>query len=276
MSSNRLPGKVLMEVGGGKLIDRIINSALLSSKVNKIYVATSNDKSDDPLVEYLKNEEVSIFRGSLDNVFSRYYEIALIEKNNFDSVVRLTADCPLLDSNLIDNVIEYHDKNNYEYTTTGLSKSFPLGQAVEVINLKTLLELNTNSLDKEDLEHVTRYIWKRPQTFNCGSFTYVNKKYPGFWDTYTLFRLYINCFAPREQAYFHTDSGVWTFLYYPIHNFDCDKNQGGCTEFFVDEQIIGIPPYYNSMVRFSAPMEHRATPFKDHHRFTIALKCIKK
>lgn len=104
---------------------------------------------------------------------------------------------------------------------------------------------------------------------------YVNKKYPGFWDTYTLFRLYINCFAPREQAYFHTDSGVWTFLYYPIHNFDCDKNQGGCTEFFVDEQIIGIPPYYNSMVRFSAPMEHRATPFKDHHRFTIALKCIK-
>ncbi len=178
MSSNRLPGKVLMEVGGGKLIDRIINSALLSSKVNKLYVATSNDKSDDPLVEYLKNEEVSIFRGSLDNVFSRYYEIALIEKNNFDSVVRLTADCPLLDSNLIDNVIEYHDKNNYEYTSTGLSKSFPLGQAVEVINLKTLLELNTNSLDKEDLEHVTRYIWKRPETFNCGSFTYVNKKYP--------------------------------------------------------------------------------------------------
>ena len=87
--------------------------------------------------------------------------------------------------------------------------------------------------------------------------------------------MYINCFAPREQAYFHTDSGVWTILYYPIHNFDCDKNQGGCTELFVDEQFIGIPPYYNSIVRFSAPMEHRATPFKDHHRFTIALKCIK-
>lgn len=104
---------------------------------------------------------------------------------------------------------------------------------------------------------------------------YINEKYPGFWDTYTLCSLYINCFAPREQAYFHTDSGVWTILYYPIHNFDCDKNQGGCTELFVDEQIIGIPPYYNSIVRFSAPMEHRATPFKDHHRFTIALKCIK-
>ena len=105
---------------------------------------------------------------------------------------------------------------------------------------------------------------------------YINEKYPGFWDTYTLCSLYINCFAPREQAYFHTDSGVWTILYYPIHNFDCDKNQGGCTELFVDEQIIGIPPYYNSMVRFSAPMEHRATPFKDYHRFTIALKCIEK
>tara|TARA_B100001996_G_scaffold382388_1_gene374083 strand:+ start:129 stop:650 length:522 start_codon:yes stop_codon:yes gene_type:complete len=104
---------------------------------------------------------------------------------------------------------------------------------------------------------------------------YVNEKYDGFWDTYTLQRLYINCFAPREFANFHQDLGVWTFLYYPIHNFDYDKNQGGCTEFFVDEQVIGIPPTYNSIVRFSAPMEHRATPFKDHHRFTIALKCIK-
>ena len=92
--------------------------------------------------------------------------------------------------------------------------------------------------------------------------------------------MYVNIFAPKETAYFHKDSvgdsDQWTFLYYPIHNFDCDKNQGGCTEFFVDEQIIGIPPYYNSMVRFSAPMEHRATPFKDYHRFTIALKCIEK
>jgi len=178
MSSNRLPGKVLMEVGGGKLIDRIINSARCSSKVNKIYVATSNDKSDDQLVEYLKNKEVSIFRGSLDNVFSRYYEISLIEKNNFDSIVRLTADCPLLDSNLINNTLEYHYRNNYDYTSTGLSKSFPLGQAVEVVNLKKFLKLNTQSLDKEDLEHVTRYIWKRPESFDCGSFPYDNNNYP--------------------------------------------------------------------------------------------------
>ena len=80
MSSNRLPGKVLMEVGGGKLIDRIIDSARQSKNVKKIYVATSTHKSDDPLVEYLDDKEVSIYRGSLDNVFARYQKISLIEE----------------------------------------------------------------------------------------------------------------------------------------------------------------------------------------------------
>ena len=178
MSSNRLPGKVLMEVGGGKLIDRIIDSARQSKNVKKIYVATSTHKSDDPLVEYLDDKEVSVYRGSLDNVFARYQKISLIEEKEFDSIIRLTGDCPLLDSNLIDDTLNYHYENNYEYTSTGLSKTFPLGQSVEVINLMEFLNINIDSLSPEDLEHVTRYIWKRPNQYFCGSFEYKNNKFP--------------------------------------------------------------------------------------------------
>lgn len=178
MSSKRLPGKVLMETGGGTLIDRIINSAQKSKLSKKIYIATSRDKSDDPLVNYLKNKNVEVYRGSLDNVFSRYYEIALNEMKHFDSIVRLTGDCPLLDSNLIDNTLNFHYKNNCDYTSTGLSKTFPLGQSVEVVSLKKFLQIDKKLLDKEDLEHVTRYIWKRTKIYKCGSPSYENHRHP--------------------------------------------------------------------------------------------------
>ena len=99
MSSSRLPGKVLKEINNKSLVQRIIDSTKASSYSSKIYIATSIDKTDDVLVEHLKQQDVSIYRGSLENVFSRFYEITNKEQSNFDSVVRLTADCPLLDPN---------------------------------------------------------------------------------------------------------------------------------------------------------------------------------
>ena len=110
---------------------------------------------------------------------------------------------------------------------------------------------------------------------------HIHEKYPGFWDNYKIYRLYINVFAPKEQAYFHTDSSEesdqFTFIYYPSSDvFQYDIEQGGWTEFYLDKKIIGVPPYSNSIVRFSSEVRHRATPYRDHHRFTIALKCVNK
>jgi spore coat polysaccharide biosynthesis protein SpsF len=178
MSSNRLPGKVLMKIENKTLIERTIDAAKLAKNIDKIYVATSNDKSDDILYEYLTKRNISVYRGSLDNVFSRYYKIAHLEKQNYKNIVRLTGDCPLIDPNVIDDVIKEHYQSNNDYTSTGLSKSYPLGQAVEVIKIDTLLNLNNYDLDKEDLEHVTRYIWKRPNKFLCGSKVYINEDFP--------------------------------------------------------------------------------------------------
>ena len=109
---------------------------------------------------------------------------------------------------------------------------------------------------------------------------HIHDRYPGFWDTYRVYRLYINVFAPREQAYFHTDSegdsDQWTFLYYPIPDFEWKLNDGGWTEFDLDGKVIGVTPLPNSLVRFTSSINHRATPYRNHHRFTIAIKCINK
>tara|TARA_E500000331_G_scaffold42656_1_gene35235 strand:+ start:2164 stop:2868 length:705 start_codon:yes stop_codon:yes gene_type:complete len=118
--------------------------------------------------------------------------------------------------------------------------------------------------------------------------TGVGEKYPKFWDLYQIYRLYINYFGPREQANFHRDcdlpddpqdeaeqrnSNQITLLYYPKHRFDYTMDEGGCTEFYMDDRVIGIPPTANSMSYFTSTILHRATPFRSHSRFTVAAKC---
>jgi hypothetical protein len=86
-----------------------------------------------------------------------------------------------------------------------------------------------------------------------------------------LYRMYINCFAPSEQANFHTDGEGYTFLYYPIMK-EYDLDEGGETQFLLDGNIFGIRPISNRMSVFDGIIPHRATPLRNNHRFTIAIK----
>lgn len=87
-----------------------------------------------------------------------------------------------------------------------------------------------------------------------------------------MYRMYVNCFAPSEQPYFHTDGSddEYTFLYYP--NMDWDVDRGGETQFFVDNTFYGVVPIPNRIVLFDASLLHKATSFRDRHRFTVAIK----
>lgn len=135
-----------------------------------------------------------------------------------------------------------------------------------------------------DLYHVdsseTGSISKEGKAIYNAFVKHIHEKYPGFWDTYRIYRLYINVFCPKEMAFFHEDADPdtdqWTFLYYPMHDFEWKMEQGGWTEFWLDNKIIGVPPFANSLVRFSSEITHRATPFRDHHRMTIAIKVANK
>ena len=91
-----------------------------------------------------------------------------------------------------------------------------------------------------------------------------------------LVRLYVNCFAPNEKPYFHRDVGIddhgVTFLYYP--HFDYDIDNGGETQFDIDRSLYGIPPIPNRLVCFPANILHKATSYRNHHRFTVAIKYV--
>ena len=83
-------------------------------------------------------------------------------------------------------------------------------------------------------------------------------------------RMYVNCFAPGENPYFHEDGECITFLYYV--NMDWDLQNGGETQFYIDGNILGVPAVPNRLVMFDGMIPHRATSFRNGHRFTIAIK----
>ena len=85
-----------------------------------------------------------------------------------------------------------------------------------------------------------------------------------------LYRMYVNCFAPGENPYFHTDGEGLTFLYYV--NPEWNVQEGGETQFYVDDNVYGVSPIPNRLVMFNGMILHRATSFRSQHRFTVAIK----
>lgn len=156
MGSTRLPGKILMPIplGCGKPILKWITDALkISNYHQNIVVASSNDFSNDVLIDFCQQENIILHRGSEDDVLSRFTEI--IVRYDCDIVVRLTADNPLIDINKLDLAIESHIKSNADYTyTTGLA----IGMNFEIVNVKALLSLQNENLSNSDKEHVTLFI----------------------------------------------------------------------------------------------------------------------
>lgn len=165
-TSTRLPNKVLKEIQGKSLLQIHIERIKRSKNIDKLVVATTTNFTDEPIVELCKALGSPFSRGSEIDVLDRFYQA--IEKEIPPLyVVRLTSDCPLIDSALIDSVIEYCIKNNLDYCSNTLDPHFPDGQDVEVFKfsaLKTAWEAATQSSERE---HVTPYIWKN-STFKGG------------------------------------------------------------------------------------------------------------
>lgn len=156
MKSTRLPGKILLPLpfsDGLPMISRIINSLNKSRYGGQIIVATSKDKENDILINYLESIEVAYFRGEELNVLSRF--VTITESKSFDVVVRITSDNPILDYDLLDEVLDNHIRNNNDYTFT---TSLPVGMNFEIIKGSSLISLATETLSDADKEHVTLFI----------------------------------------------------------------------------------------------------------------------
>jgi glutamate-1-semialdehyde 2,1-aminomutase len=170
MSSSRLPGKVMMEVNGKPMIYWQVKRILQAKSVNKLIIATSIDPSDDALADFLKANSIEVYRGSLNNVFSRYCELA--EVFPCDALIRLTGDCPLVMPQLIDEMVEKFYEVKVDYLSNTLEPTFPDGLDIEIIKPTVLKKLSEFKLDDKELEHVTCGVYTRPQTFS--QFNYSN------------------------------------------------------------------------------------------------------
>jgi len=160
-SSKRLPRKSLMEIFGRPLA--VLCAERSSNEFSDLIVATSNEKSDDDLVNALSKAGIFCYRGSLENVLERF--IAIIKIYNMrdnDVVIRLTADNPIVDKHFLENLKNVWEKNDLDYMSAEpedmKNSLWPKGLSAEFIKVKWLLESFNQDKSKDNLEHVTKYV----------------------------------------------------------------------------------------------------------------------
>ena len=161
MSSTRLPFKVMKEVLGKPLIGYVFERLAYSKRINKIILATSRSKENDPLARYVKDLGFEVYRGSEEDVLERFYYAATGYKPQ--TVVRVTADTPLIDPKVCDRLIDFFLRETADYACLG--KTFAEGVDCEVFSYSALVKAYQNSNKKSEREHVTPYIYNHPHLF---------------------------------------------------------------------------------------------------------------
>lgn len=159
LTSTRLPGKVLKEIQGKSLLQIHAERVKASKLISRHIIAISDNIKDDELEQYCKQHGLEVFRGSEHDVLSRFYGIA--KHCQAPAVVRLTADCPLIDPNLIDQTIALYKDSEVDYVTNCIPASFPDGMDVEVFSFTALEKAMKEAHLLSDREHVTPFIWRQ-------------------------------------------------------------------------------------------------------------------
>ena len=131
---------------GSPMLFRQIERVKRAKTISSIVIATSSDPTDDPLEEFAESQKISLYRGSLDNVFSRYREIS--GHSSESCYVRLTGDCPLADPMVIDKVVMEHLDSGADYTSNTMARTYPRGLDVEVFESKALAKLEDSGLSQ--------------------------------------------------------------------------------------------------------------------------------
>ena len=157
MTSTRLPGKVLVEVAGRTLLEHHLDRLAWSGL--PLYVATTANDADDPIVEVAHGRGLVVHRGSEHDVLARFHECA--EVNGLDVVVRVTSDCPLIDGHIIADAVDRFTArdDDWIYLSNGLERTFPRGLDLEVFSAVALADAYQNATGPAQREHVTPYLY---------------------------------------------------------------------------------------------------------------------
>jgi spore coat polysaccharide biosynthesis protein SpsF len=159
MSSTRLPKKVLLPFGQSTVLECLVDRVRRANSVSRIIIATSNERSDDWLADFITTKNFAeLYRGSLQNVFSRYQEIAKqIESKYF---IRITADCPLVCPNTIDAMLHETKHLNTDFCSNSHKEGIIKGFDLELFSRDLILSIDSEQLSSYDLEHVTPIMYQ--------------------------------------------------------------------------------------------------------------------
>lgn len=167
MSSSRLPGKVMADLLGEPMLARQVERLQRCRTIDRLLLATSTDAADDAPADLAARIGIDCFRGSLDDVLDRIHAAA--SGRGADQIVRLTGDCPLADPALIDRLVEMHVAGGYDHSCNTLTPRWPDGLDAEVMRAEVLETAWREAVLPSDREHVTRFIYTRPERFRLGS-----------------------------------------------------------------------------------------------------------
>ena len=162
MGSSRLPGKILMKAGGWTLLENVLMRVGQAKKIDKIVVATTDQKEDDATEKLCKKIGIDCFRGSQNDVLDRYFKCAMLYPG-YANIVRITGDCPLIDPKIIDEVISLFIKSKSDYGSNVVPPTFPDGMDIEIFKRKALEEAARKAVMSSEREHVTLYIRNNPK-----------------------------------------------------------------------------------------------------------------
>tara|TARA_B110000003_G_C16498421_1_gene476407 strand:- start:154 stop:915 length:762 start_codon:yes stop_codon:yes gene_type:complete len=169
-SSSRLPKKVLRKILGKPMLLHQVERLQHSKMIDNLVVATSESRSDNVIEKMCLDNNIGLFRGSLDNVLDRFYQCA--RSYHPDYIVRLTGDCPLIDWQVVDKTIQYFFAGGFDFVET--SVKFPDGLDVEIMSMSALERAWSGAMLPSEKEHVTQFIVNRPEYFHNGVFEPIN------------------------------------------------------------------------------------------------------
>lgn len=206
MTSTRLPGKVLMPVLGKSLLEYQLERLLRVRNSDEIIIATTKNDSDQAIVDFCHRVGVKVFRGSEEDVLSRYYDATLESK--LDVVVRVTSDCPVIDPNVVSEVIDTYLANSTicDYVSNTLIRNFPRGMDTEVFPFELLEKAHFNAIEPHQREHVTPYIYQNPHLFRLVNVPYRKDASRHRWtvdtpEDFELIRRIIEELYPKNPAF---------------------------------------------------------------------------
>jgi len=168
VGSTRLPKKVLKKIAGKPMLWHVIDRVKKAKLVDEVVLATTTKEEDKPLLKLAKESGVKSYAGSEDDVLDRYFRAAV--EFGADVIVRVTADCPLIDPEIVDKVIKYFLDGSFDYVSNvRIKPTYPNGLDVGVFSFDALEKAWKEAKKLSEREHVTPYIWNHPEMFKLGN-----------------------------------------------------------------------------------------------------------